>query len=104
DISESKINHDRHENQRASFFCRSVFFTSIIYLFIYSSCYSQYHAGIGGRVAKFNSGLTMKYFFRPDNATGISVLIAHSKISKGGWVISPIYENQLPFHIPIIQL
>ena len=65
---------------------------------------AQYHAGIGGRVAKFNSGLTMKYFFRPDNATGVSILVAHSKISEGGWVISPMYENQLPFRIPLIQL
>src|SRR5436853_5758001 len=77
-IAESKINHDK----RTSFFYWRIFFTGIIYVFIYSSCYSQYHAGIGGRVAKFNSGLTMKYFFRPDNATGISVLIAHSKFLK----------------------
>src|SRR5258706_10376679 len=77
-------------------FC--ILFTSV------SASYAQYHAGIGGRVAKFNSGLTMKYFFRPDNATGVSILIAHSKISEGGWVISPMYENQLPFRIPLIQL
>ena len=66
--------------------------------------YAQYHAAIGGRVAKFNSGLTMKYFFNADNATGVSLLIAHSKISEGGWVISPMYISQHPFHIPIIQL
>jgi hypothetical protein len=66
--------------------------------------HAQYHAAIGGRVAKFNSGLSMKYFFDNDNATGISLLIAHSKIAEGGWVISPMYINQKPFHIPIIQL
>ncbi|SRR5258705_5590247 len=66
--------------------------------------HAQYHVAIGGRVAKFNSGLSMKYFFDNDNATGISLLIAHSKIAEGGWVISPIYIHQHPFHIPIIQL
>src|SRR5215213_862930 len=67
-------------------------------------CCAQYHAGIGGRVAKFNTGLTMKYFFRPDNATGVSLFIGYSKISKGGWVISPLYQHQFPFNIPLIQL
>ena len=46
----------------------------------------------------------MKYFFRPDNSTGVSMLIAYSQISRGGWVISPMYEHQLPFKIPLIQL
>jgi hypothetical protein len=80
----------------------------IIFFFVLftsaSASYAQYHAAIGGRVAKFNSGLSMKYFFGTDNATGISLLIAHSKISEGGWVISPMYENQMPFRIPLIQL
>jgi len=69
-----------------------------------SFCNAQYHAAIGARFAKFNSGLTMKYFFFPDNATGVSLLIAHSKIADGGWVISPMYVHQLPFRIPMIQL
>lgn len=75
-----------------------IFFTSI------SSGFAQYHAGAGIRFAKFNSGITMRYFFGTDNATGVSLLIAHSKISEGGWVISPLYEYKMPFHIPIIQL
>ncbi len=87
---------------------KSVFLRLIFFLLVFIAAsiksFAQYHAGIGVRAAKFDSGLTMKYFFRPDNATGISILIAHSKISEGGWVISPIYEHQLPFHIPLIQL
>ena len=81
-----------------------IIFLFIIIMFIGISGHAQYHAAIGGRVAKFNSGLSMKYFFNPDNASGISLLVAHSKIAEGGWVISPMYIQQKPFHIPIIQL
>src|SRR4030095_675936 len=66
--------------------------------------HAQYHAAIGGRLAKFNSGITMSYFTGTDNASGISLLIAHSKISEGGWVISPLYVCQRSLHVPIIQL
>lgn len=83
---------------------KRIIFLYILFTGTISSGFAQYHAGIGGRVAKFNSGLTMKYFFRPDNATGVSILIAHSKIADGGWVISPLYEHQIPFHFPLIQL
>jgi hypothetical protein len=105
----SEINHEHHDNQRSNkirfFLNHRIFFISVfLFASLVINCHAQYHAGIGVRAAKFNSGLTMKYFFGADNATGISLLIAHSKISDGGWVISPIYENQLPFHIPLIQL
>ena len=85
------------------FFLRLVFFL-LVFISAGTKSFAQYHAGIGYRFAKFNNGLTMKYFFRPDNATGFSVLIAYSKIAEDGWVISPLYENQLPFRIPLIQL
>lgn len=93
-----------HNNQRSFYFAAKII---LIYSVLFScslTSFAQYHAGIGGRAGKFNSGVTMKYFFQPDNATGISLLIAHSKIADGGWVISPMYEHQVPFHIPIIQL
>lgn len=84
-------------------FTRLIFFL-LVFISAGTKSFAQYHAGIGGRFAKFNSGLTMKYFFRPDNSTGVSVLIAYSKIADDGWVISPLYEHQLPFNFPLIQL
>jgi hypothetical protein len=78
--------------------CFCILFSSI------SWCFAQYHAAVGVRFAKFNSGITMKYFFGNDNATGVSLLVAYSKIADDGWVINPMYEHQKPIRIPIIQL
>jgi len=65
---------------------------------------AQYHAGVGLRAGKFGSGLTMKYFLYPDNATGFELMILKSKIAKGGWWVAAFYERQMPFDFPLIQL
>src|SRR5215204_586932 len=76
----------------------------LLFLFVAASSHAQYHAAIGVRGAKFSSGVTMKYFFWPDNATGFEIMLGHTKIAKGGWFAAGFYEHQLPFRIPLIQL
>lgn len=75
-----------------------------LFLFVTAASQAQYHAAVGVKGAKFGSGITAKYFFWPDNATGLEVVLGHTKIAKGGWFAAAFYENQIPFHIPIIQL
>lgn len=73
-------------------------------LLLAESTHAQYHAAVGARAGKFGSGLTMKYFFSPDNATGFELMILKTKIANGGWWIAPFYEHQVPFRTPLIQL
>lgn len=66
---------------------------------------AQYHGGIGLRLGKFGSGITMKYFANPSNASGFELMILKTKIGrKGGWWIAPHYVYQMPFNVPLIQL
>ena len=80
--------------------------TSLIALFLLAAIASQaqYHDAVGVKAAKFSSGISGKYFFWPDNATGLEVTAGHTRIAKGGWFVTALYENQIPFHIPIIQI
>ena len=78
-------------------------FFLILFLFSIQSV-AQYHAAVGARAGKFGSGLTIKYFFYPDNASGFELMILHTKIANHGWWLVPFYERQLPFRVPLIQL
>lgn len=80
--------------------------TTLLLLFFIATASSQaqYHAAIGVKGAKFSSGISAKYFFWPDNATGLEIVAGHTRIAKGGWFTTAFYENQIPFHIPIIQI
>lgn len=80
--------------------------TTLIALLLFAavSSQAQYHAAVGLKGAKFGSGVSAKYFFWPDNATGLEVVAGHTKIAKGGWFASAFYENQIPFKLPIIQI
>src|SRR5260221_14302323 len=82
---------------------RAGLFFLILFLFSIQSV-AQYTAAVGARAGKFGSGLTMKYFFFADNASGFELMILRSKIANSGWAIVPFYEHQLPFRIPLIQL
>lgn len=77
---------------------------SAILLFISFEIKAQYHAAIGLRGGKFTSGITAKYFFFPDNASGIELMFGKTKIAKGGWLGAVFYEHQFPLHIPILHL
>jgi hypothetical protein len=77
----------------------------LLFFILTKTSLAQYHAGIGLRLGKFGSGLTMKYFANPDNATGFELMILKTKIGKqGGWWIAPLYVYQMPFNFPLIQL
>lgn len=60
--------------------------------------------GIGGRVGKFHSGFSLKYFLNTDNATGLQLEAMYANIASGGGVVKGFLIKQLPFKIPIIQL
>jgi hypothetical protein len=75
-----------------------------LFLFIAVASQAQYHAAVGGKFAKFGSGISGKYFFWPDNATGVELVIGRTEIANRGWFVTAFYENQIPFQIPIIQL
>lgn len=76
----------------------------VFFLCAAASSQAQYHAAVGAKFAKFSSGVSAKYFFWPDNATGVEIVLGHTKIAKGGWFATAFYENQIPFRIPIIRL
>ena len=88
---------------KGNFFGRRFYFLLVLF-FVSNQTMAQYHAAIGGRAGKFGSGLTMKYFFYPDNASGFELMILKTKIANSGWWIAPYYERQLPFNFPLIQL
>lgn len=70
-----------------------------------SAAYSQhYYAAIGGRAGKFNTGVTMKYFWNTDNSTGVKIDGYYTNIASGGYTLKGFFIKQLPFKVPIIQL
>ncbi|MFM7217735.1 MAG: hypothetical protein ACKO1U_06930 [Bacteroidota bacterium] len=64
----------------------------------------RYYAAFGGRAGKFNSGITFKYFWNTDNATGLKLDGYYTKMGAGGYTIKGFAIKQVPFKIPIIQL
>ncbi|MFM8433576.1 MAG: hypothetical protein ACKOA1_12330 [Bacteroidota bacterium] len=64
----------------------------------------RYYAAFGGRAGKFNTGVTFKYFWNTDNATGVKLDGYYTKMGAGGYTIKGFAIKQVPFKIPIIQL
>jgi hypothetical protein len=64
----------------------------------------RYYAAFGARAGKFNSGVTFKYFWNTDNATGLKLDGYYTKMGDGGYTIKGFAIKQVPFKIPIIQL
>ena len=89
---------------KKKFNLKRIFYFSALLIFLSGQSFAQYHAAVGARGGKFGSGLTIKYFFYPDNASGFELLILREKIADGGWWFAPFYEQQMPFRIPLIQL
>jgi hypothetical protein len=87
-----------------SIFMRRIFLL-LLFILISAYCHAQYHAAIGLRLGKFSSGLTMKYFANPDNATGFGLLLMKTKIGKkGGWWAAPHLVYQKPFEFPLLRI
>lgn len=64
----------------------------------------RYYAAFGGRAGKFNTGVTFKYFWNTDNATGLKLDGYYTNIASGGYTIKGFAIKQVPFKVPIIQL
>jgi hypothetical protein len=77
----------------------------ILFLLLSASLHAQrYYSAFGARAGKFNSGVTFKYFWNTDNATGLKLDGYYTKMGIGGYTIKGFAIKQMPFHIPIIQL
>ena len=66
--------------------------------------HAQYYTGIGGRIGKFASGVTIKHFLNADNATAFEIVAAKTKEGNGGFLVAYFIEKQKSFRIKIRQL
>jgi len=81
------------------------FFVLFLLALMYSNAFAlKYYTGIGLRAGKFNTGLTFKHFYNPDNATGLQLDAYYSNIISGGYIVKGFAIKQIPVKIPIIQL
>lgn len=64
----------------------------------------KYTFGIGGRAGKFYTGAPMKFVFDTDNSSSLQLDILYANVASGGYVVKGMYEKQVPFKIPIVQL
>ena len=76
----------------------------ITMLMISATTNAQYYTGVGLRLGKFASGVSFKYFFDANNATGLEIIAAKTKTAKGGYVATVLYESQTPIRMPILQI
>ena len=73
-------------------------------LFISAAAQAQYYTGVGLRLGKFASGVSVKYFFDANNASAIELIAAKTKTAKGGYIATALYECQTPITMPILQI
>jgi len=73
-------------------------------LMIASTANAQYYSGVGVRLGKFASGVSLKYFFDANNASAIELIAAKTKTAKGGWVATALYESQTPIKTPLLHI
>lgn len=81
-------------------------FTLLAALILFASTQSQaqYYTGIGLRLGKFSSGVSIKYFFDANNAKGLELFAGKTKIARGGYIGKLFYENQTPCTMPLLQI
>jgi len=80
----------------------SLLFVLVLYAFAVNA--QLYISGIGVRAGKFNTGITSKFFFYSDNATGVQFDGYYTNIASGGYTLKAFLVRQAPFKIPIVQL
>lgn len=73
-------------------------------LFISTQSQAQYYTGIGVRLGKFSSGVSVKYFFDANNANGLELFAGKTKIAHGGYIARLMYESQTPCTMPLLQI
>jgi hypothetical protein len=72
--------------------------------FIIVSNAQKYYTGIGLRAGKFNSGITFKHFYAPENRYGIEIGGYYTNIPQGGYTVKGFYLIQNRIKVPIIQI
>jgi hypothetical protein len=81
------------------------FFALLLFLFVHFQSYSQkYYTGIGARFGKFNTGLTFKHFYAPENRYGLEIDAFYTNIPQGGYTLKGLYLVQNRIKIPILEL
>lgn len=73
-------------------------------LLISTQSSAQYYTGVGVRLGKFSSGVTVKYFFDANNAKGLELFAGKTKIARGGYIARLLYVNQTPCTMPLLQI
>jgi hypothetical protein len=81
-------------------FLALLFFVSCFYI----SQAQKYYTGIGARFGKFNTGLTFKHFYAPENRYGIEIDGFYTNIPQGGYTVKGLFLVQNRIKVPIIQL
>jgi hypothetical protein len=77
----------------------------IMLLGLSAICNAQkYYTGIGLRFGKFNTGLTFKHFYAPENRYGIEIDGFYTNIPQGGYTLKGLYLVQNRIKVPILQL
>jgi hypothetical protein len=81
------------------------FFTLLILICAFSFSHAQkYYTGIGVRFGKFNTGLTFKHFYAPENRYGIEIGGYYTNIPQGGYTVKGFYLVQNRIKVPIVQI
>src|ERR1044072_7797232 len=73
-------------------------------LLIYTQSPAQYYTGIGARLGKFSSGISVKYLLDANNAKGLELFVGKTKIARGGYIGKLFYVNQTPCKLPLLQI
>ena len=73
-------------------------------LMVSSAADAQYYSGVGIRLGKFASGVSVKHFFDANNASAIELIAAKTKTARGGYVFTALYESQTPINLPILHI
>ena len=82
--------------------CFTVCITAL--LLLSATANAQYYTGVGVRLGKFASGVSVKYFFDANNASAIELIAAKTKTARGGYLLTGLYESQSPIHLPILRI
>src|SRR5436190_21537131 len=83
---------------------RLLLFFSFVLILGLSSKAQEYYTGIGVRWGKISSGITLKHFFNPDNATGAQLDLYRTYIYSKGYTAKIFFIKQASFRGPILQI
>jgi hypothetical protein len=83
---------------------KKYFFLLLFFFAVVSADALTYFTGIGPRFGKFNSGLSFKHFYAPENKFGLEFDAYYTNIPQGGYTIKGFGLTQYRLKVPIIQI